>query len=279
MKLRAVCVCRNEADVIGETLQRAAAFCDEIYVYDLGSTDGTAEIVREHEDHKVHLFDSIPLPFHEGRHADVWHSLRRGAAGSFQPLDWYMILDADEQMIQDPRPVLFAPVYRRVNLQRTWQLNHYFTRSDYDAWAQGDRRPCARRLRFFRVVNLEERFFRWPPGEDWPNAPSAEHPLGCKLPLSCRDEGWRIFLNRHFQYRSPEQIIRRFETRSINRREGGATFPHWKSRPVEDMIHPYEGLSSWDENRTLGNLPVKDLWRLYRWSARAAFAAVRKRLT
>lgn len=269
MKLRAACVCRNEADVIRETLLHAATFCDEIYVYDLNSTDATVDIVRELEDNRIHLFDSTSVPFHDGRHADVWQSLWKEDPTRFKPEDWYMMLDADEQLVRDPRPVLFSRAYRLVNKQRTWQVTHFFTTVDERAWQAGDQRPSAQRLKYFELARkLEPRFFRCAPDAYWPSEPSPEYPRGCRLPLSCRHEGWAVMLNRHFQYRSPAQIERRFATREANRLSGGLTARQWDPALLKTLREvPAEKMLLWSDNRYLGNLSPKDKMRVIRWSA------------
>ena len=48
MKIHAICLTRNEADVIEPCLLEAAQWADRIYVYDGASTDGTWEIGRAH---------------------------------------------------------------------------------------------------------------------------------------------------------------------------------------------------------------------------------------
>lgn len=277
MKLRAVCVCRNEVDVIVETLLHARDFCDEIFVYDMCSDDGTVERVREIEGNTIKLFDSVRLPFHDGRHADVWRSLWRERPADFSPDDWYMILDADEQIVRDPRPILFSREYRRVNLQRTWQINHYYTRGDHERWLGGDRRPVAERMRWFNLNNVSPRFFRCSPPDPWPNEPSGAVPFGRIVPLGCRYEGHRVVLNRHFQYRSPDQMRRRFETRADNQSIQGIFAPQWTNRTLEMMIRPESECRYWDDEKSLANLSSRQLVRIARWSARARVATTAKR--
>lgn len=276
MKLRAVCVCRNEADIIQETLLHAATFCDEIYVYDLGSDDGTVAAVREIENGTVHLFDSVALPFHDGRHADVWRSLWRADPQSFDDRDWYMILDADEQFVGDPRPILFSPSYRWFNLQRVWHINNVFTTEDLRAWNNGDRRVCAERLKYFRLNILSPRFFRCGPNPPWPSEPNPRHPFGRIFPETCRYEGWRVLFNRHFQYRSPEQIRRRLETRAANAEIGGIAAPQWHARPIDHLVRSPDEASLWDEARGIWNLPLKDHVRVRRAQARNIAATIAK---
>ena len=280
MKLRASCVCRNEADIIRETLLHAATFCDEIYVYDLGSTDGTAEIVRELEGDTIRLFDSISISYHDGRHADVWQSLWRENPTRFDPLDWYMILDADEQLVQDPKPVLFNPAYRWVNRQSVWQMTHFFTPVDYQAWAEGDRRPCSQRLRYFQLSkNLEPRFFRCTPDDYWwASEPRPGYPHGCRMPTIRYYDGWSIVLNRHFQYRSPDQIRKRFEVRVRNKVMGGIHGgPQWHPKSVENLMQvPVEENSLWDESNHKGSFSAQEKMRMRKWSAQVLVSTIMK---
>ncbi|MEK7224269.1 MAG: glycosyltransferase, partial [Bacteroidota bacterium] len=51
MKLSVVIICKNEADIIGKTLQSLDGLTDDCIVYDNGSTDNTAAIVRQHDVH------------------------------------------------------------------------------------------------------------------------------------------------------------------------------------------------------------------------------------
>ena len=46
MKIHGLCVVKNEADIIEQTLRSAATWCDWIYVLDNGSSDGTWEKVQ-----------------------------------------------------------------------------------------------------------------------------------------------------------------------------------------------------------------------------------------
>lgn len=277
MKLWAVCVCRNEADIIVETLLHASRFCDEIFVYDMGSDDGTVERVREIEDGKIKLFDSVRLAFHDGRHADVWRSLWRERPMAFSPQDWYMVLDADEHLVRDPRPILFSKEYEHFNLQRTWQINHYYTRGDHERWLRGDRRPAAERLRWFRLNNVSPRFFRCLPHASWSNEPSQTYPFGRIVPNACRYEGPHIMLNRHFQYRSPDQIRKRFETRRANETIQGIFAPQWTTRTLDVMIRPESECRYWDDTKYLSNLSPGQLLRVSKWSARTRVATAVKR--
>ena len=47
MKFVTLLPVRDEADIIGETLQHQLTWADEIYVFDTGSVDQTWEIVQD----------------------------------------------------------------------------------------------------------------------------------------------------------------------------------------------------------------------------------------
>ena len=104
MKLNAICVVKNEADIIMETLNNALRFCDNIYIFDNHSTDGTWELVSElaQKDSRVIIAE---------RSAEVYKNQLRNRVYNrynqqFSTDDWWYIVDADEIVLEDPRPML-----------------------------------------------------------------------------------------------------------------------------------------------------------------------------
>ena len=47
MHIHGLCIVKNEADILRQSLQAARAWCDAIYVLDNGSSDGTWELVQD----------------------------------------------------------------------------------------------------------------------------------------------------------------------------------------------------------------------------------------
>jgi glycosyltransferase involved in cell wall biosynthesis len=78
-----VIVCKNEADVIGNTLRNITGLSDDIVVFDNGSDDGTIEIIRQ-----------FPVRFHSGN----WEGfgITKQKATLLAKHDWVLTLDADE---------------------------------------------------------------------------------------------------------------------------------------------------------------------------------------
>jgi glycosyltransferase involved in cell wall biosynthesis len=78
-----VIICKNEAGIIGTTLQSLQGLTDDIIVYDNGSTDGSQLIIR-----------SFPVQLQEGS----WEGFgkTKNKASALAKHDWILSLDADE---------------------------------------------------------------------------------------------------------------------------------------------------------------------------------------
>jgi len=214
-----MCVVKDEADVIAQTLERAAQWCDHIYVYDNGSSDGTWEIVRDlaRARERIVPFKTDGRVFVEGIRREVFAHYRRRAA----PGDWWCRLDSDEVYVDDPRDFL-ARVPKEYEVVWGAMLNYYFTdrdlaRYEADPSAYGDGVPFEGRYRYYRNGWSEPRLFResrhlfWPSWRAWPIL-GATHPRRLRI--------------KHFQYRSPESIQKRIVVRRENAARGGFAFPH-----------------------------------------------------
>lgn len=88
-----VIICRNEAGILGQTLQSLAALTDDVVVYDSGSTDGTIEIAQRQGARVVH---------------GEWrgYGLTKRAALAFARHEWILSLDADESLDPELRQSL-----------------------------------------------------------------------------------------------------------------------------------------------------------------------------
>src|SRR6478672_3695702 len=123
-----ICLVKNEDDIIEQSLTFAAAYCERIYVLDNGSTDDTWEIVldlaRKHT--KIVAFEQTFEPYGDWLRARVFNAVHRELSDN----DWWMILDADEFLAEDPRPALEAAVVENADVVSTWQIQFYFTDKD-----------------------------------------------------------------------------------------------------------------------------------------------------
>jgi glycosyltransferase involved in cell wall biosynthesis len=230
--IRALCVVREEADIIGQTLRAASDWCDAVYVLDNGSDDGTWELVqalaKELSVVVPHARDS--RPFSDNLRGDLFRAYRHQSAIG----DWWCILDADEQYIDDPR-VFLAGVPCRYDQVWSASFEYYLTDLDViryreDPTRYADEVPIEEKCRYYLNNWSERRFFRytsrlvWGEEEgDWPEEIGPVFPRRIRL--------------KHFQYRSPQQIQRRIDTRRaalLQQRFLHESLPNW----AEAMIDP-----------------------------------------
>jgi len=92
-QLSVVIICKNSAGVIEKTLQSFSGLTDDIVVYDNGSTDNTATIVKQ-----------VGANFYSGS----WEGFgkTKNKANAFAKYNWILSLDADEGIDDDLKNAL-----------------------------------------------------------------------------------------------------------------------------------------------------------------------------
>jgi glycosyltransferase involved in cell wall biosynthesis len=226
MKLHGIMVTKNEADVIDYTLRSAAQWADRVYVLDTGSTDDTWARVQEQARRfpAIVPFKSENLSFNDWRRGEVFNAFRHEAG----PDSWWCRLDSDEIYLDDPRAFL-AAVPRRHHVVWSAHFQYYFTREDLARCPPTPQeRPTideTNRPRYYLNNASEPRFFRHRAGLQWTQGAWPRH-LGVVHPRRIRV--------RHFQYRSPQQIQLRLNTRHLAAKAGYAfrhnPETHWEEK-------------------------------------------------
>ncbi len=97
MRTHAVCLVKNEGDIIAQTLRYASQFYHKIYVFDTGSTDDSWQRVQKINSSVVVPFRNEKVLFYGGLRAQVFAVRKDCSIG-----DWFYILDADEFLAEDP---------------------------------------------------------------------------------------------------------------------------------------------------------------------------------
>jgi glycosyltransferase involved in cell wall biosynthesis len=238
MKIHGLCLVKNEADILQETLISALHWSDQIYVFDNGSTDGTWELVKELAKQYAQIvpYKQDAVIYSDGLRSDIFNACRSSAG----PRDWWCWLDADEFYIDDPR-IFLAKIPDRSETVWSASFAYYFTDQDLIRYQKDplsySKIPVEQRLRYYKNHWSEPRFFRhsddivWTREHGWPETLSR-----------ARAYPVRIWL-KQYQYRSPEQIERRLLTRRPAI-EAGTGFRH-------------EALPNWRAAITAaGNAPV-----------------------
>jgi glycosyltransferase involved in cell wall biosynthesis len=224
-----MCIIKNEADIIEQTLTAAATWCDHIYIFDNGSEDGTWELVQKlaARHPQIVLFKQDPKPFTDSLRAEIFSAYRHRSNEG----DWWCRLDADEFYVDDPR-VFLAKVPVSYNVVWTANLSYYFTDRDADLYRAdaslySDEMPVHQKCRYYINHWSEPRFFRYANDLVWSEGDGghpAENPRTRVYPA-------RVTLQ-HFAYRSPQQIEKRLRTR----------------RPALDNgVFPHEAVPNWGD--------------------------------
>lgn len=224
-RIYGICLVKNEDDIIAQSLTFAAKYCERIFVIDNGSTDDTWNIVQRLAARSATIvpFEQTFEPFDNGLRSRVYNAMHRELSED----DWWYIVDADEFLAEDPRPVVEQAVKAGADVVNTWQIQFYFTERDVDEHEKGspDRdQPIFDRRRHYLIDWQESRLFRNDPRRQWnPNNPYNATPDW----LSSVHR--RRILNRHYQYRDPEQISKRLGVRQGHRQFPHVQSPNWQS--------------------------------------------------
>lgn len=221
MKIFGSCLVRNEVDIIVETLTIASEWCDCIIVDDNGSDDGTWEMVQElaRSNKKIIAWRSKRQPYGDHLRGDPFREFRHLSEVG----DWWTKLDADERYVDDPRQFL-AKVPRWHHVVAACQFQYYLTKEDLSNdkgklfFPKEGTPSVLDGLHYYRCEYAEARFFRYRPKLIWPKDVSWPKHIGVIYP--------RLIRNRHYQYRSPEQMKMRWKIRQNAIAEGCINFGH-----------------------------------------------------
>ena len=212
MKCHGLMLVRDEADILRESIPHYLSWLDGLYVMDLGSTDGTWELLRAFaaKDSRVVLHATRDLVFHEGLRAILFDAYRdRFAEG-----DWIVKADADE--FYDVPPLPFTEKYLRPSDTCVYVQWFYFRLTTLDVEtieregvtiASERERPIAERRRYYKMpTHGEPRMFRYRASMRWPAHNAFPFNVGyvaaARIPV------------RHYPHRDPWQMAARYRLRS-----------------------------------------------------------------
>ncbi|GLS24330.1 glycosyltransferase family 2 protein [Marinibactrum halimedae] len=240
MKLNAICMVKNEQDVIIETLENALLFCDTIYVFDNGSTDGSYEKIQalSKENPKVVIAAHSDEIFKNQLRNRVYNLYNH----QYTHDDWWYILDADEMLNESPKPMLKIASQKGKDHMRVWQAQFYFTDKDFENYILEDRsKTITERRRFYKINWREVRFFKNNPDQKWSEGVSG------RIPPHCNNLYRPSPICRHYAERTPEQIKQRRNIRIGN----PYSFFHVKNKSDNDWLKKSNTLNYFSREKTL----------------------------
>lgn len=115
MKVSAVIICKNEAHIIGKTIEAAKKCCDDIVVVDSGSTDDTLLIAKQHQ-------CTIIETSWQG------YGITKNIGITAAKNDWILSIDADEVISETLSNEIIALTQPTVQTVFNIQFNVYFNK-------------------------------------------------------------------------------------------------------------------------------------------------------
>lgn len=228
MKVYSLLVVKDEADVVGLALLDACRWSDKVVVIDNGSTDGTWELVQRLSATNPRIVPWLRYegPFHIGLRARAFHAFRRELGWG----DWWCVrLDADEFYPGDVRAFLRRIPWWCSTVKKS-STDYVLTHEDLDEGiASGDFADYKDRLHYALPQPREERrFMRHSPLLLWLDRWRYPHPWGIvakeRIPVD------------HYQYRSPDQMQRRYANRQQAKADGCGSFSHEQGTGWQDYL-------------------------------------------
>jgi glycosyltransferase involved in cell wall biosynthesis len=282
-RVHAICLVKNEGDVIAEILQLASKFCHKIYVFDTGSTDNSwEEVQRVASDVIIPFRHENVLKFDFGLRGQVFNAVR----DTFEIGDWLYVLDADEVLAESPHKAIRIAEAEGAQQINTLQYNFHFTELDwqqYQAGLDSRDRPISERRHYYCFTNIEQRLFRIEADTTWPEYTDAENPIGYLRPKATKKlkKGSYRIANCHYQYRDPEQIKLRLVTRQEARKVNQNNFIHYQSVDTdlnwERYIVPSEQLYYYN-NDGVFKIRLSEQINLLRWRSQDVLSKMQRRL-
>ena len=228
MKVYSLLVVKDEVDIVGLSLKDACRWSDKVIVIDNGSSDGTWELTQQLAtlETKIVPFLRYEGPFHIGLRAQAFKAFRH----EMGLRDWWCVrLDADELYPGDVRTFLkHIPWWCRTVKKSS--TDYVITHEDLDENLlsgnfENDRKNILYHLPDHRE---ERRFMRHSPFLVWLNRWRYPHPWGFvakkRIPVD------------HYQYRSVEQMQRRYANRQQAKANGCGSFSHEKGTGWQDYL-------------------------------------------
>jgi hypothetical protein len=219
-------VIRDEADILAESLQHLLTWVDGLYVLDLGSTDGSWEIVNDlaKSDERIVPYLSSPIVYNDALRSILFHVYRN----RFKKGDWICKVDADE--FYDVVPPIFVKESLASYETSVWLQWYFFrlTTQEVSGYESGrvdlvsDRKTSIlERRRFYKITeHSEPRMFRYRPSMKW--SERAAFPFNAGLVAKAR------IPIRHYPHRDPAQMAERYRLRAaMMRLDPNATGQHW----------------------------------------------------
>lgn len=235
-KIYSLLVVKNEGDIIVSSLKDAIRWSDKIIVIDNGSEDDTWEKINilSQEYPQIVPFMRYEGAFHIGLRAKAFFAFKHELSWR----DWWCVrLDADEFFKGDVRDFLSRVPYC-YNVVKKASTDYLLTVEDVDTkHFEGDFEKDRDLITHFATnKRYERRFMRHSCLLQWRESWRYPHPMGFSYKKCIEVD--------HYQFRSPQQMERRFVTRQKAKNDGCGSFRHERGISWRDYLSTNRELES-----------------------------------
>jgi hypothetical protein len=229
MKIYALCLVKNEDDVIRQSLLAASKWADKVFVYDNGSTDKTWDIVNElaKTNESIVAWRQDTKHYKNNLFGDIFNGVRDLANDG----DWFCYqFPADEFYYDDPREFL-SKVPKGYHVVKSQSIDYHLTFEDVEEFDfSNDQEFDREKVKYYDPLTYtEKRFFKYRKGMEWPAGNGHPKHIGIIYPKKIRVQ--------HYQHRSPRQIQLRLDTRRQLVEDGYKFFKHAAQADWKEKLH------------------------------------------
>ena len=205
MKIFSVTIVQDQEDIIEENVRHHQPIFDDLYIWDIGSSDKTSEILKK----LGNEFPNVHVKFEERLFAnDLRGELFWEIRENYNENDWYYQLDSDEFLQSNIRPILHKANKRNKQYVRTYHFNFRLRKDDINAPFKN-----TSSRNYFKVDYSEVRAFKNTNDIQWPLNNRSLMPLGLILPINLKRPHNEFIKVYHYPFRSKEQLERRIESK------------------------------------------------------------------
>lgn len=248
MKIFALAVLKDEIDIIEEFLTATETWAEKIILLDNGSTDGTWEYINKYKSEKVIIWKQTTKVFSDALRGDLFRQFRYLACDG----DWWCIrTDIDEFYLDNPVDFL-SNVPKLYTVVKKKSLEYCLTKSDINNIDFNGRFSDYKdKLKHVKPFMWSEvRFIRETSSLHWEE--------GKNSPVVKGLEYKKMILCEHYQSRSREQLISRFNSRlEVNKNNKKDVFGHVSGESWEELLWDQKSVINIDEIDNLNNIPIK----------------------
>jgi hypothetical protein len=203
-KIFSITVVQNQEDIVGDVIVYHQKLFDDLYIWDIGSTDNTISILENlvEKYSNVHLWSKEKASFSDDLRGYIYNDVRN----KYDEDDWCYQLDSDEFLKSDLKKLISVENKKNTGYIKTWHVNFQYTFDDRD-----NNVNSYRDLKYYLPNYSEVRVFRNKKNLVWKLNDYSMLPLGNILPSNFENSAKKRIIVYHYPFRSLNQLKKRID--------------------------------------------------------------------